>query len=246
MINKQELMFGIHPIREALKSKKRHIFELYIVKDKAKSRIVDEVIKMAKAANVIIKSVEAKVLDSMVNGQNHQGLIARAEPLKTLRLSDAIYQAQGKKELWLALDEVTDPQNLGAMLRSAACLGFSTVLLPKHRTVGITPAVHKVACGALETLNIVEVSNLNTAILDLKDEGFWVYGADMAGKDIKHFSYAYPALLVIGSEGTGLREKTKEHCDDIIAIKQKGGVSSLNASASAAIIMYDISSKLGD
>ena len=136
MINKQELMFGIHPIREALKSKKRHIFELYIVKDKAKSRIVDEVIKMAKAANVVIKSIDARLMDNMVNGQNHQGLIARAEPLKTLRLSDAIYQAQGKKELWLALDEVTDPQNLGAMLRSAACLGFSTVLLPKYRTVG--------------------------------------------------------------------------------------------------------------
>ncbi|MBQ3933848.1 MAG: 23S rRNA (guanosine(2251)-2'-O)-methyltransferase RlmB, partial [Elusimicrobiaceae bacterium] len=107
-------------------------------------------------------------------------------------------------------------------------------------------AGHKVACGALETLNIVEVSNLNTAIIDLKEEGFWVYGADMAGKDIRPFSYSYPALLVIGSEGTGLREKTKEHCDDIIAIKQKGGVSSLNASASAAIIMYDISSKMGD
>ena len=136
MINKQELMFGIHPIREALKSKKRHIFELYIVKDKAKSRIVDEVIKMAKSANVIIKSVEAKVLDSMVNGQNHQGLIARAEPLKTLRLSDAIYQAQGKKELWLALDEVTDPQNLGAMLRSAACLGFSKTQNCRHNTGG--------------------------------------------------------------------------------------------------------------
>ena len=245
MINKQEIIFGIHPIRETLKSKKRKIHELYIIKNKPKSATIDEIIKMAKSANVVIKSVESKTMDSMAQGLNHQGLIARAEPLHTLRLSDAIYQASGnKKELWLALDEITDPQNLGAMLRSAACLGFSTVILPKRRSVGITPAVHKVACGALETLNIVEVANLNTALLDLKDEGFWVYGADMAGENIKNFSYTYPAVLVIGSEGTGIREKTKEHCDHIVAIEHKGGVSSLNASASAAIIMYDMSSKM--
>ena len=129
------------------------------------------------------------------------------------------------------------------MVFRAACLGFTTVLLPKHRTVGINATVHKVACGAVEKLRIVEVSNLNTALIDLKEEGFWVYGADMDGKSIVNFDYAYPAVLIVGSEGTGIRQKTLEHCDDVISIPQKGGVSSLNAAAAGAIIMYDMFAK---
>ncbi len=244
-LSKNEILFGIHPIREALKGKKRKVLQLYITEKKRPSPAAEEVIRLAKAANVKIQSLEARLMGNLCNGANHQGLIARAEPLKTMRLTNALFTAQGKKtELWLAIDEVTDPQNLGAMLRSAACLGFSTVILPKRRTVGITAAVHKVASGALETLKIVEVPNLTTALLDLKDEGFWIYGADMEGKPLPKVSYAYPAVLIIGSEGTGLREKTKEHCDEVIAVPQSGGVNSLNASASAAIIMYDMFSKI--
>jgi 23S rRNA (guanosine2251-2'-O)-methyltransferase len=103
--------------------------------------------------------------------------------------------------------------------------------------------VHKAASGALETLKIIEVSNLTAALLDLKEEGFWIYGADMAGRPVAKADYAYPAVLIIGSEGAGLREKTKEHCDQIISIPQEGGVSSLNAAAAAAIIMHDMYSK---
>ncbi|MDR0953160.1 MAG: 23S rRNA (guanosine(2251)-2'-O)-methyltransferase RlmB [Elusimicrobiota bacterium] len=244
-INKGELLFGIHPIREALKNRKRPILQLYILENKRPSRQVEEVIRLAKANNVKIKTMEERLLDNLVNGQNHQGVVARAEPMQTMRLSNAIYEAAGKKqELWLAIDEVTDPQNLGSLLRSAACLGFSTVILPQRRTVGITPTVHKVASGAVETLKIVEVTNLTTAILDLKDEGFWIYGADMDGKELPKVDYAYPAVLIIGAEGTGLREKTKEHCDEVISVPQQGGVSSLNAAAAGAIIMYDMYSKM--
>jgi 23S rRNA (guanosine2251-2'-O)-methyltransferase len=243
-IEKGELIFGIHPIRETLKNRKRQVLQLYIIENKAVNRQVEEVIRLAKTNNVKIKSIEERLMDNLTNGANHQGVVARVEPLKTMRLTNAIFEAAGnKKELWLAIDEVTDPQNLGSMLRSAACLGFTTILLPQRRTVGITATVHKVACGALETLRIVEVTNLNTALLDLKDEGFWVYGADMDGKPLQKVDYAYPAVLVIGSEGTGLREKTKEHCDEVISIPQQGGVNSLNASSAAAIIMYDMYSK---
>lgn len=244
-IDKEQLIFGIHPIREALKGKKRQILQIYIIENKAQSKAIEEVLRLAKTNNVKIKSMEKRLMDNLAGGANHQGLIARAEPLKLMRLSSAMYEvADKKKELWLAIDEVTDPQNLGSMLRSAACLGFSTVILPQRRSVGITATVHKVACGALETLKVVEVSNLTTALLDLKDEGFWIYGADMAGKSIKTMDYAYPAVLVVGSEGTGLRLKTKEHCDEVISIPQKGGVSSLNAASAAAIIMYDMFSKI--
>ncbi len=244
-IDKEQLIFGIHPIREALKGRKRQIIQLYIVENKKQSKAVEDVIRLAKTNNVKIKSMEERLMNNLAGGANHQGVIARAEPLKLMRLTNALYESSGnKKDLWLAIDEVTDPQNLGSMLRSAACLGFSTVILPQRRSVGITGTVHKVACGALETLRIVEVTNLTTALLDLKDEGFWIYGADMAGKSIKEMDYAYPAVLVIGSEGTGLRLKTKEHCDEVISIPQQGGVSSLNAAAAGAIIMYDMFSKI--
>jgi len=243
-INKEEMLFGAHPVREALKSKKRPVLQLYITGKRA-SRQIEDIIRLAKTRNVKIKSIDEKTMDRMAGHANHQGVIARVEPLQMARLSSAVYEAResGKKELWLAIDEVTDPQNLGSMLRSAACLGFTTVLLPKHRSAGITPTVHKVASGALENLKIVEVSNLTSALLDLKEEGFWVYGADMGGQSIAQTVYAYPAVLIIGSEGAGLREKTKEHCDQVVSVPQQGGVSSLNAAAAAAIIMYDIYSK---
>lgn len=243
-IDKDEMLFGAHPVREALKSRKRPVLQLYITGRRA-SRQIEDIIRLAKTRNVKIKSIDDKTMDRMAGRANHQGVIARVEPLKAMRLSSAIYDAReaGKKELWLAVDEITDPQNLGSMLRSAACLGFTAVLLPRHRSAGITPTVHKVASGALESLKIVEVQNLTSALLDLKEEGFWIYGADMAGQPIAKTDYAYPAVLVIGSEGAGLREKTKEHCDQIISIPQEGGVSSLNAAAAAAIIMYDMYGK---
>lgn len=243
-IKKEEMLFGAHPVREALKSKKRPVLQLFIT-GKRSSRQIEDIIRLAKTRNVKIKSVDLKTLDQMAGNANHQGVIARVEPMQTMRLSNAVYEARenNKKELWLAIDEITDPQNLGSMLRSAACLGFNTVLLPQRRSVGITPTVHKVASGALEMIRIVEVPNLTTALLDLKDEGFWIYGADMGGKSIAKTDYAYPAVLIIGSEATGLREKTKEHCDEVVSIPQEGGVSSLNAAAAAAIIMYDIYNK---
>jgi 23S rRNA (guanosine2251-2'-O)-methyltransferase len=242
-IVKEEMLFGAHPVREALKSRKRNVLQLYIT-GKRGSRQIEEVIRLAKTRNVKIESMDMRTMDKMSGGANHQGVIARAEPMRAMRLSNAIYEARdNKKELWLAFDEITDPQNLGSMLRSAACLGFSAVLLPKRRSAGITPAVHKVASGAFETVKIVEVSNLTSTLLDLKEEGFWIYGADMGGKSIARTDYAYPAVLVIGSEGSGLREKTKEHCDEIISVPQQGGVGSLNAAVAAAIIMYDMFGK---
>lgn len=247
MQDNQDIIYGIHPVMEALKSKKRNVTQLYVSDSKAGHRTVEEIIRLAKRTNVRIDRIENKVLDRLTGGANHQGIMAKVQPVKLMKLSTAIYEADGKKdELWLAVDEMTDPQNLGAIIRSAACLGFSTIILPNRRTVGITPAVYKVACGAIENVNIVEVANLSAAITDLKEEGFWIYGADMAGKPIHKVQYNSPAVLVIGSEGFGIREKTAENCDEIVSIEQKqlGGVDSLNASAAASIIMYDMMSKI--
>lgn len=240
-----DILYGIHAVMEALKSKKRNVVQLYVADNKAGHRAVEEIIRLAKRNNVKIDRMDVKMMDRLTKGGNHQGVLAKAQPVRLMKLSTALYESDGnKKDLWLAVDEMTDPQNLGAIIRSAACLGFSTIILPQRRTVGLTPAVYKVACGAVERVNIVEVSNLSNALLDLKEEGFWVYGADMDGQPITQTDYASPAVLVIGSEGTGIREKTAENCDQIISIPQKGGVESLNASAAASIIMYDMFSKV--
>ena len=240
-----DMIYGIHPVQEALRSKKRNVTQLYVSDSKAGPRAVEDIIRLAKRQNVKIDRIDNKTLDRLTRNANHQGIMAKIQPVKMMKLSNAIYEADGnKKDLWLAVDEMTDPQNLGAIIRSAACLGFSTIILPNRRTVGITPAVYKVACGAIENINIVEVANLSAALTDLKEEGFWIYGADMAGKSITTMDYASPAVLVIGSEGFGIREKTAENCDEIISIPQKGGVESLNASAAASIIMYDMMAKV--
>lgn len=240
-----DILYGIHAVMEALKSKKRNMVQLYVADNKAGHRAVEEIIRLAKRNNVKIDRMDVKMMDRLTKGGNHQGVLAKAQPVRLMKLSTALYESDGnKKDLWLAVDEMTDPQNLGAIIRSAACLGFSTIILPQRRTVGLTPAVYKVACGAVERVNIVEVSNLSNALLDLKEEGFWIYGADMDGQPITQTDYASPAVLVIGSEGTGIREKTAENCDQIISIPQKGGVESLNASAAAGIIMYDMFSKV--
>lgn len=240
-----DMIYGIHPIEEALRSKKRNVTQLYVSDTKAGHRAVEDIIRLAKRANVKIDRIDNKTLDRLTQNANHQGVMAKVQPIKLMKLSSAIYASnENKKDLWLAVDEMTDPQNLGAIIRSAACLGFSTIILPNRRTVGITPAVYRVACGAIENINIVEVANLSAALTDLKEEGFWIYGADMAGKSITEMDYASPAVLVIGSEGFGIREKTAENCDEIISIPQRGGVESLNASAAASIIMYDMMAKI--
>ena len=247
MSDNLDTLYGIHAVMEALKSKKRHVIQLYVADNKAGHRAVEEIIRMAKRSNVKIDRMDLKMMDKLTKGANHQGVLAKVQPVRVMKLSNAIYEAEGKKDdLWLAVDEMTDPQNLGAIIRSAACLGFSTIILPQRRTVGLTPAVYKVASGAVENVNIVEVANLSNALLDLKEEGFWIYGADMDGQSIAKTDYASPAVLVIGSEGTGIREKTAEYCDQIISIPQvrQGNVDSLNAAAAASIIMYDMMQKV--
>lgn len=240
---KGEIIYGVHPVTETLRSRKRNVLQMFIVKGRSNAHL-DNIIVMAKRMNVPLLRVEQTELDRIAARGNHQGIVITAEPLRMTGLSDAIDGLNGRKNaVWLAVDEITDPQNLGSMLRSAACFGVDTVLLPENRTVGITPAVHKAACGALERLTIVKLVNLNNTVRELKDHGFWVYGADMKGTPINKMKYNTPALLIIGSEGTGLREKTREHCDEIVSIPQKGSIDSLNAGVAAAIVMQDMAVK---
>lgn len=244
MKDKNEYIFGIHPVREALRSRKRFVFQLFIEKKATRHRPVEEIIRLAKRNNVKIERIEPKMMDKLSKKQNHQGVIIRVEKISLMKFNDAAQELEPKKNhLWLAVDEMTDPQNLGSIIRSAACLGFDAIVLPQRRTVGLTPAVYKAASGMVEKIKIVEANNLNSVILELKKLGFYIYGADMQGTPAMKMKYKLPAMLIIGSEGFGLRYKTREHCDGLISIPQVEGTDSLNASSAASIIMYDIYSK---
>ena len=236
-----EYIFGIHPVRETLRSRKRFVFQLFIEKKVARHRPVEEIVRLAKRNNVKIERVESKMMETLSKKQNHQGVIIRVEKISLMKFNDILTSLKNGNEpkdaLWLAIDEMTDPQNLGSIIRSAACLGFDAIVLPQRRTVGLTPTVYKAASGMIEKIKIVEANNLNSVILELKEQGFSIYGADMTGEPVTKATYKTPALLIIGSEGYGLRYKTKEHCDNLISIPQVEGTDSLNAASAGSIIM---------
>ncbi|WP_428897017.1 23S rRNA (guanosine2251-2'-O)-methyltransferase [Parelusimicrobium proximum] len=244
MSDKLEVIYGLHSVAEVLRNKKRHAEQLYVLDSKGGHKKVEDIIRLAKSRHVKIDRMDAKIMDALTKGANHQGVILKATPLQIMKLSNVLFEGElNKKDLWIAVDGITDPQNLGSIIRSAVCLGFSTLILPKRRNVGLTPAVYRVASGAVERIRIVEVANLNTTLIDLKEEGFWIYGSDMKGKSIKKVSYNMPAVLVVGSEEEGVSPKTLEHCDEIVSIPQAGELDSLNAANAASIIMYDMYSK---
>jgi 23S rRNA (guanosine2251-2'-O)-methyltransferase len=242
---KTEYLYGANTVSEVLKSEKRIIVKLLASKHSpvGKAKLV---ITTARKKGIKVTFCEPKLMDKIARDGNHQGVILEVAPIKPMPISDALGSAKNKKNvIWAAIDGITDPMNLGPIIRSAACFGVSALLLPDRRTVGITPIVQKTASGALEKIQIVRAGNLNQAIIDLKKKGFWVYGADMDGTPANEAEFAYPALIIIGSEGQGLHKQTRKHCDEVVSIPQKGGVESLNASVAAGIIFYEMTQKRG-
>ncbi len=241
---KPEMLYGANTAEEILKSGRRRVYRLYVSERESGGK-AKSIISMARKAGCPVEFMNPRSLDHMSKGGNHQGVILEVEPVHTFSLSEALARIKDPgKTVWAGLDGITDPMNLGAIIRSAACFGISAVILPERRTAGITPSAQKTASGAIEKVDIVEVGNLNQTVLELKKKNFWVYGADMTGKPADKVDFAFPVLLLIGSEGEGLHQKTKEHCDELVSIPQKGGVESLNASVAAGVIFYEISKRL--
>lgn len=239
-----ELLFGVNTAEEILSAGRRRALRLLISRSEKGARI-QALAGLARSRGVPVEFCDPRVLEKHAQGGNHQGVIIETEPPKKLTLDDALARvSEPKRTVWAALDGITDPMNLGAIIRSAACFGVSTVILPERRSAGLTPAAQKAASGAVERVDVVEVVNLNQTIIKLKEKGFWVYGLDMGGKPMPQVDFTLPALVVIGSEGEGLHQKTREHCDEIVSIPQKGGVESLNASNAAAVTFYELSKNI--
>ncbi|WP_425448433.1 23S rRNA (guanosine(2251)-2'-O)-methyltransferase RlmB [Dethiothermospora halolimnae] len=239
-MNKQNLIGGRNPIIEALKSG-REIEKILLSKGENKGSI-KKIVGMAKDKGIPIQYVNKNKLDEMAN-TNHQGVIAIASAYKYKTLDDIMKRAEERNEapFIIILDEIEDPHNLGAIMRTAECAGAHGIIIPKRRSVGLTSTVAKTSAGAIEYLPVVKVSNIGYAIDELKNKGLWIYGADMDGEDYYFDKDLKGAIgLVIGNEGKGIGRLVKEKCDFLIKIPMKGKVSSLNASVATSVITYEI------
>ena len=181
----------------------------------------------------------------MCGGANHQGVAAFVAVHEYSSVDDilAFAEEKGEAPFIVICDEIEDPHNLGAIIRTAECAGVHGIIIPKRRSAALNFTVGKTSAGALEYMRVARVSNLVSTIEDLKQRGVWVYGADMNGESYKKIDFSGATALVIGNEGKGLGKLVREKCDVIVSLPMKGNINSLNASVAAGILMYEISSK---
>ena len=236
----ENILEGRNPIREALKAG-RTIERLLVAEGEIQGS-VKEIVYDAKQNGAIIQEVERTRLDHLSVTGAHQGLIAYVAVKEYCSVEDILAYAEEKHEdpFIVVLDGICDPQNLGAIIRSAECAGVHGVIIPSRRAVGLTPVVAKCSAGAIEYMRIARVTNISQTIEKLKKANVWVYGASMEGKNYSRVKMNGAAALVIGAEGEGLSPLVKKNCDCLVSMPQLGHIDSLNASVAAGILMYDV------
>ena len=232
----ENLLSGRNPIREALKAD-RDIEKLLVAKGDL-SGSAREIVAMARERGIPVQVVERSRLDEIT--PHHQGILAYASAYQYAEVDDILAAAKerGEQPFIVVLDGITDPHNLGAIIRTAACAGAHGVIVPLRRSVGLTPAAVKASAGAIETVRVARVTNLTQTLRKLKQAGLWVYAADMSGEDYRTVKLEKPMALVIGSEGEGISRLVLENADFCVKLPVLGAVDSLNASVAAGILMY--------
>lgn len=235
-----DLIAGRNAVTEALRGQ-RSINKL-LVQENARGGSIGELLALAKQKNVPVEMVKSEKLDKLAPEMRHQGVAALAAPIAFQTLDDVFARAAAKGEdpFILLLDELQDPQNVGALIRTADAAGVHGVLMPRRRSCPLNAVVAKISAGAVEYVPVVQIGNIAQTIEELQQRGCWVVGADMDGVDFYAANLTGPVVLVIGAEGKGLGRLVKQKCDDIISIPMNGGVNSLNASNAGAILMYEV------
>ena len=239
--NREDLIEGRNAVIEALRAG-RTIDKIYIAKGDV-DQTLGHIASKARSAGVVVVEADRRKLDAMSQTHAHQGVIALCAVKEYCTVADilAIAQARGEPPFVIVCDEISDPHNLGAIIRSAECAGAHGVIIPKRRSAGLTAVVDKTSAGAVEHVAIARVPNLSAAIGELKKSGLWVYGAAAEGASpMWQADLTGPVCLVIGSEGDGIGRLVRENCDFLVSIPLKGQISSLNASAAAAVLMYEV------
>ena len=236
----EDMIFGRNAVIEALKAK-RGINRIIVSKGQ-QDQTAEEIIRMAREQGIPLQFMVRQKMDALAMGGRHQGVMAQAAPVPYVELEDILKKAEQKQEqpFLILLDELEDPHNFGALLRTADAVGAHGVLVPRRRSVPLNATVAKTSAGAVEYVPVARIGNVAQTLKRLKKEGFWVIGADMDGKPYDETDLTGPVVLIIGSEGHGMTRLTKELCDIVVRLPMKGHINSLNASVAGAVLMYEI------
>lgn len=236
----ENLIEGRNAVKEALRAG-RPLDKIYIAKGNV-DKTLGHIASSAREKGVVVVEADRRKLDSMSASGAHQGIIALAAVREYCTISDilAIAEERGEKPFVIVCDEISDPHNLGAIIRTAECAGVHGIVIPKRRSAGLTSIVDKTSAGAAEHMAVARVPNLVSAIRELKEAGLWIYGTAASGENpLWKTDLRGKICLVIGSEGDGMSRLVEESCDFLVSIPMYGKLNSLNASASAAVIVYE-------
>ena len=233
------LIYGKNPVLEAIKSDTT-INKIYA---QTSNKEIDLVIKEALKRKIIVVNTDKQKLDKMIDGKNSQGIIASVTDFEYSEIEDIINYAKSRNEdpFVLILDKIEDPHNLGAIIRSAECMGVHGIIIQKRNACLVTDTVEKVAAGACSYVKVARVTNITESLKKLKEYGLWIYGLDMAGESNIYDTKLEGSIgIVVGNEGEGISRLVKENCDVLMKIPMTGKINSLNASVSAAISIYEV------
>ena len=233
------IIYGRNPVREAFRSGKT-VEKLYLVKGEPDMQL-SQIFGLAKDRKIPVSYIDHRAMEQLAGGGNHQGVAAQITDFEYCSVDDiiALAEERGEKLLIVLLDGITDPHNLGAIIRSAECFGAHGIVIPKHRSVSVNDTVVKVASGATEHMLVAKVTNINDTIRELKERNVWVYACAVDGKPPKCADFKDNTAIVVGSEGDGIKRLTKELCDDTVTIPEFGKINSLNASVAAGVVLYE-------
>ena len=234
--DESSIVEGRNAVFELLRSG-RNIEKLYIAKDMNR-----DIVEKARAMHVQVSEIDKRKLEAMSEGGNAQGVIALCSPIEYSTVDDmiALAEERGEKPFIIICDGLNSPHNLGAIIRTAECAGAHGVVIPVHRSIGITPTVTRVSEGAVNHMLICKAVNIRNVLEDLKEKGVWTACADMDGDPYTKTDLNIPLALVVGGEDKGITPLIKKTCDMVLAIPQKGRLNSLNASVAAAVMMYEV------
>lgn len=245
----QDLIWGVHPVLEMLKTLPRRVEEV-VVRQSRSGPGIQEIIQLSRQNNVKLRFDAAPETTGAQSRMCHQGVRARISPQPNLSLDELLAQIQADDSslppLLLALDNIQDPQNLGAIIRTAAAAGVQGVILPKDRSAPLSGVAVKASAGGLAHVAVCRVTNLTAALLRLQEEGFWIFGTDKAaGSSVYQTDFSGRVCLVIGNEGKGMRPLVKKQCDHLVSIPMYSPLDSLNAAAATAIILFEVRRRSG-
>jgi 23S rRNA (guanosine2251-2'-O)-methyltransferase len=241
MSKNNEYIYGIHAVQQVIKYDCGRIIEAWILEERQEKRF-KIITEQLQQQSLPILTVPKKTLDNLTNKSKHQGIVIRCKPAKILIENDLsnLVENAGKSALFLILDGIQDPHNLGACLRTADAAGVNAVIIPKNRAADVNPTVRKVASGAAETIPVIQVTNLARTLESLKSAGIWVIGtAGEAKETLFKADLNQPLAIVLGSEEAGLRQLTRKVCDELVHIPMLGEISSLNVSVAAGVSLFE-------